>query len=114
MNTIDISQVYDLLYRLGITANYVGFFHTAYAVYLSVRQPEKLLFVTKWLYPEVAKHYQTSWLCVERNIRAASGIAWDQNRAVLEQLAQQTLPVKPTASRFVAILTACLLTQSAA
>lgn len=114
MSTIDISQIYDLLYRLGVTANYVGFFHTAYAVYLSVQQPEKLLYVTKWLYPEVAKHYQSSWICVERNIRTVSGLAWDQNRSILEQLAQQALPAKPTASRFIAILTAYLLAQSAA
>ena len=114
MSTIDISQVYDLLYRLGITANYMGFFHTARAVYLSAQQPEKLLFVTKWLYPEVAKCYQISWLCVERNIRTASGLAWTQNRTMLEQLSHQALPVKPSASRFIAILTAYLLDQSVA
>ena len=26
--------------------------------------------VTKWLYPEVAKHYGTNWKAVERNIRS--------------------------------------------
>ena len=49
------TKVYDLLYRLGATANYTGFFHMAYAVWLCVEQPDRLLLVTKWLYPEVAK-----------------------------------------------------------
>ena len=47
----DAAAVYDLLYRLGITANYTGFFHSAYAVCLVLEQPERLLLVTKWLYP---------------------------------------------------------------
>ena len=54
-------KVYDLLYHLGVTANYTGFFHTAYAVSLCAEQPDRLLLVTKWLYPEVAKQYGTNW-----------------------------------------------------
>ena len=50
----DITDIYDLLYRLGARGNYTGFFQTAYAVYLAVQQPERLLLVTKWLYPAVA------------------------------------------------------------
>ena len=30
------TDIYDMLYRLGVTANYVGFFHTAYAVSLCI------------------------------------------------------------------------------
>lgn len=29
-------EIYDMLYRLGVTANYIGFFHAAYAVLLCV------------------------------------------------------------------------------
>ena len=39
--TFDISEVYDILYRLGITAEYIGFFHTSYAVYLAVLHPKR-------------------------------------------------------------------------
>ena len=44
-----LSEVYDLLYQLGVTANYTVFFHTAYAVSLCLEQPDRLLLVTKWL-----------------------------------------------------------------
>ena len=42
------AQVFDLLYRLGVTANYTGFFHTAEAVAMCVERPDRLLMVTKW------------------------------------------------------------------
>ena len=32
-------------------------------------EPERLLLVTKWLYPDVAKQYGTNWKAVERDIR---------------------------------------------
>ena len=75
-----MTDIYDLLYRLGVTANYTGFFHTAYAVSLCAKQPDRLLLVTKWLYPEVARQYQTNWKAVERNIRTVGDIIWRENR----------------------------------
>ena len=94
----------DLLYRLGITANYVGFFQTACAVSLCVEEPDRLLLVTKWLYPEVAKRYGTNWKAVERNIRTASDVIWKENRPLLEELAGRTLEGQPRAAQLLAIL----------
>ena len=101
-------SVYDLLYRLGVTANYTGFFHTACAVSLCVEQPDKLLLVTKCLYPEIAKRYQTNWKAVERNIRTVGGIIWRENRPLLEELARRPLAVKPRSAQLLAILAASL------
>ena len=109
----ELSAIYDLLYRLGVTATYTGFFHTSYAVYLTIQQPERLLLVTKWLYPEVAKRYGTSWRCVERNIRTVSGVAWSRSRPLLEELARAPLNAAPGTSRFLAILTHPLSGNSA-
>ena len=80
------TDIYDMLYRLGVTANYVGFFHTAYAVSLCIDQPDRLLLVTKWLYPEIAKQYNTNWKAVERNIRMVNAIIWRENRPLLEEM----------------------------
>lgn len=103
-DVLDISEIYALLHQLGITANYTGFFHTAYAVYLAATQPDRLLLVTKWLYPEVAKHYSTNWKCVERNIRTMVNIAWNANPKFLEELARHPLTQKPRTSTFLSIL----------
>ena len=98
------STVHNLLSRLGITANYTGFSYTACAVELCARQPERLQLVTKWVYPEVARRYQTNWKAVERNIRAVSSRAWERNRPLLEHLAGRPLSQRPYAAQMLAIL----------
>ena len=97
-------DIFDLLYRLGISANYTGFFQTACAVKLCRTEPERLLLVTKRVYPAVARLYATSWSAVERNIRTACDIAWKNNRPLLERLAHKPLPQKPYNAQFLAIL----------
>lgn len=114
MSERNTAAIYDILYRLGITANYRGFFHTVCAVDLAAEQPERLMLVTKWLYPEVARRYGTSWQAVERNIRSAADIAWRTDRALLEQMARTELPRRPSASRFLAILVAWLAPEDVA
>ena len=104
----ELVPIYDLLYRLGATANYAGFFHTAYAVSLCAQQSDRLLLVTKWLYPEVAKQYKTSWKAVERNIRTVSATIWRENRPLLEKLAHRHLEHKPRNAQLLSILAASL------
>lgn len=99
-----LCEIFDLLSRLGISANYNGFFQTAYAVELCREEPKRLLLVTKRVYPEVARLCGTSWSAVERNIRTSCGIAWESNRRLLEQLAHKPLPQKPYNAQFLAIL----------
>lgn len=70
--------------------------------------------VTKWLYPEVAKHYATTWSCVEHGIRLAADMAWETNRELLEKLSRHAFEKKPTASKFLAILAAHFFTDPAA
>ena len=106
-----MTDIYDLLYRLGATANYTGFFHTAYAISLCVEQPDRLLLVTKWLYPEVAKQYRTNWKAVERNIRTVSCIIWREGRPLLEELAHRHLEQKPRNTQMLAILVSSLDTR---
>lgn len=101
--------IYDQLYRLGLTANYSGFFHTAYAVRLVIDNPQRLLLVTKWLYPEVAKHYLTTQQAVERNIRTVLNIVWRNNPQKIAELAQHPMYAKPTVSQFISILALSLL-----
>lgn len=114
MSDASLTAIYDILYRLGITANYMGFFYTTYAVHLAIKQPERMMLATKWLYPEVAVYYDTSWYVVERNIRTVAGIAWRTNRPLLEQMARNDLPRRPSASQFLAILVAGLTPEEVA
>lgn len=83
-------EIYELLYRLGVTANYTGFFYTAYAVQLCAEHPDRLMLVTKWVYPDVAKRYRTNWKAVERNIRTAGNVIW-RRQAPSGQLCRQNI-----------------------
>nr|WP_326184800.1 sporulation initiation factor Spo0A C-terminal domain-containing protein [uncultured Oscillibacter sp.] len=107
-------EIYDLLYRFGVSADSIAFFHTAYAVRLAVEQPQLLLLVTKWLYPEVARHYHTNWKAVERNIRRVVAAAWRNEPALLCSLARGPLPGRPAPAQFLSILAAYFSGGSAA
>ena len=104
MGNSESLEIRGLLHHIGITSNYSGFFYTAYAVELVLQDPERLLLVTKCIYPDVAKRFHTSWRCVERNIRTVTRIAWEKNRPFLEELAQHPLSSLPSAGTFLAIL----------
>ena len=101
-------EINELLQELGVTANYMGYYHSSYAVSLAVRDREYLLSVTKSLYPEVARHYNTSATAVERNIRTVVSYVWNHSQGTLMEIARCRLSDKPTASQFIAILAAHL------
>ena len=106
---IGIGEVRELMERLGITLNYKGFYYAVYAVRLAAEKPERLLLVTKWLYPEVARYYETTVNAVERDIRTVVGIIWRENRKALEEIFRCRITAKPTVSQFLAMITSYLL-----
>ena len=106
---LSMEEAHNLLYRLGVTANYTGFFQTAYAISLCMEQQERLTLATKWLYPEVAKRYDTNWKAVERNIRLTVSRIWENNRPLLERVAYRPLTQQPCVSAFLAMSTQYLL-----
>ena len=97
-----LCRAYDLLRRLGGTANYKGFSYAAYAIALCAERPELLLLVTKDLYPAVAKQYQTTWKAVERDIRTLVAMIWAQNSAMLGRIAGSPLEKRPRSAKFIA------------
>ena len=100
----DSAEIYDLLYRLGATATHTGFFHVACAIRLVIQQPERILLVTKWLYPEVAKCYKTNWLAVEQNIRRTIREIWEKDNGLLSELAGTPILIRPKPTEFIQLL----------
>ena len=66
-------------------------------------------YVTKILYPEVAKKYKTTPSRVERAIRHAIEVAWSRGKVdTIEELFGYTISIgkgKPTNSEFIALIT---------
>lgn len=104
MEDREMTDIYNELWSLGIAATYAGFFYAGYVAFLTVNQPECLPFVTKWLYPAVARRYKTTAGVVERDIRTVVEVAWREHSDTLEQFARRRLEKKPTASQLISIL----------
>lgn len=95
--------VYDLLYRLGLTATSSAFFHLSCAVYLASAQPQRLL-SPAWLYPAVARCYRTTPEAVARSIHGLTRRAWQNAPEALSCLAGTPLRSAPAPIRFLTIL----------
>lgn len=93
-----------LLRKLGITANYRGFHYISHAMYLISEDQERLLYVSKLLYPDIAKEYKTDWRAVEHSIRTVINILWKDNSDFLCFMAECQLSRRPAAGKFLAIL----------
>ena len=106
---IHSEDAYHLLHRLGATANYTGFSYLVRALQLCAEEPERLLLVTKWLYPDVAKQYGTNWKAVERNIRTVGRVIWNSNRPLWRIWPAGNSPKSRVRRNWLAILHASLL-----
>lgn len=111
--TDEQKMIADLLYWLGISEKYIGFDYLSYAILLALHQPDRLCLATKWLYPDVAKRFRTSWQTVERGMRYAINLVWTLRRAQLQQLAQFDLPCRPSIGQFLGIIVSYLSEDSA-
>ena len=65
-----------LLLRLGFQAQQIGYRYLREAVLVVCQNPETITSVTKLLYPEVAKRFDTTDKQVERAIRNSIETAW--------------------------------------
>lgn len=100
----DSTEIYKLLTQLGADLHYIGFRYTEYALLLMGEDEQCIHSVTKCLYPEIARRYQTSCHAVERNIRTLSQVAWKSEPGLLQKMAGHSLEKRPTSSQFLAIL----------
>lgn len=97
-----------IIREIGIPAHIKGYQYIREGIMMSVKDPEILNYITKYLYPTIAKKYHTTTSSVERAIRHAIEVAW--NRGKLDSM--ETLfgynvnsgKGKPTNSEFIALI----------
>ena len=102
-------DVTNLLLEIGIPAHIKGYQYIREGIMLSFYDKNMLHYITKCLYPTIAKKYKTTSSSVERTIRHAIEVAFRRgNRQVLEEILSNTIcskKTKPTNSEFIALLT---------
>lgn len=104
-----MSVIGDMLRLIGIGPRYRGHRFLVLAVELAMREGAEDLLVTKTIYPEVARAFQTSWQCVERNIRTVVRHAWEMpDHRYLDALAGHHLESRPSNGEFIRMLAGLL------
>ena len=102
------SQVTAIIHDVGVPAHIKGYQYLREAIIIAVNDMDVINAVTKVLYPEVAKRFNTTPSRVERAIRHAIEVAWD--RGDLETLQKyfgytvSNAKGKPTNSEFIAMI----------
>ena len=104
--TIDpiLTDIHDLLYRLGVKATTQGFFETSCAVFLVMQRPEGSWFSIMELYQKISMIYRTELPDVDPRIRRVVALIWKRNPGLLSRLAGRELQEHPTPRRFIEIM----------
>ena len=103
------NEVTALIRELGIPAHIKGYHYIRDSIILAVNDGHVLNYITKLLYPTIAKKYKTTSSSVERAIRHAIEVAFSRGKAdLLQELFGPSFYVgrgKPTNSEFIALIT---------
>lgn len=98
--------VTSMLMQIGVPAHLSGYKFIRAALLMVMDRPELFSGLTRTLYPEIARQFNTTASCVERAIRHAISLTWDRGggenyRRLLGRQAS-TVGEKPTNSEFLA------------
>ena len=102
-------DITNILLEIGIPAHIKGYQYIREGIIMAFYDRNMLHYITKFLYPSIAKKYKTTSSSVERTIRHAIEVAWRRgDMEVLEEVFGNTVSAgkgKPTNSEFMALLT---------
>ena len=97
-----------MIHGIGVPAHIKGYQYLRDAILMCIQDMEMLNYITKVLYPAIAKKYQTTPSRVERAIRHAIEVAWSRGEiSVIESIFGYTVnrgKGKPTNSEFIALI----------
>ena len=100
--------VTEFIHELGVPAHIKGYQYVRTAIMMVVENMELLNYITKQLYPVIAKKYSTTSSRVERAIRHSIEVAWTRGRPeTMNKIFGYTIDNgkgKPTNSEFIAMV----------
>ena len=106
-NSIE-TMVTGIIHEIGVPAHIKGYQYLREAIIIAVEDMDVINAITKVLYPQVAKTFQTTPSRVERAIRHAIEVAWDRGDLdTLQKFFGYTVSNtkgKPTNSEFIALI----------
>lgn len=105
----DIEKIVtQIIHEVGIPAHIKGYQFIRSAIMMAISDIDSINYITKQLYPSIAKQYQTTPSRVERAIRHAIEVAWNRGKPeIMNELFGYTISSgkgKPTNSEFIAMI----------
>ena len=112
-NTLVI-EIKSTLDKLIAARTSLGYDYIVYGLLLINEDQTRVSNITKALYIDIAAHYETSWSCVEKNIRNTVNAIWtSENKTILEIIFNRTyMDRKPTNKDFIFLSQETVPTQS--
>lgn len=102
------ASITNIIHEIGVPAHIKGYLYLREAISMVYHDIELLGSITKVLYPDIAKKYNTTASRVERAIRHAIEVAWSRgNIESISKLFGYTVSMskaKPTNSEFIAMI----------
>lgn len=102
------AKITNIIHEIGVPAHIKGYLYLREAITMVVDDLELLSAVTKELYPNIAKKFNTTPSRVERAIRHAIEVAWSRGKIdTINRLFGYTVHTdkgKPTNSEFIAMV----------
>ena len=102
------SRVTNILHEIGVPAHIRGYHYMREAILMAVGDLDVLNYITKELYPSIAKKCGTTPSRVERAIRHAIEVAWSRGKIeAIDSMFGYTVSNtkgKPTNSEFIALI----------
>ena len=102
------TRVTNILHEIGVPAHIRGYHYMRSAIVMAVDDIDVLNYITKELYPSIAKKCNTTPSRVERAIRHAIEVAWSRGRVdAIDSIFGYTVSNnkgKPTNSEFIALI----------
>jgi two-component system response regulator (stage 0 sporulation protein A) len=102
------AEITNIIHEIGVPAHIKGYLYLREAISMVIDNVELLSAVTKELYPNIAKIFNTTPSRVERAIRHAIEVAWSRGKVdTINQLFGYTVhntKGKPTNSEFIAMV----------
>lgn len=92
------SEAENVVRRLGILPTYRGYRYLLEGVSLALEDPERLTFVTKGIYLEIARNHQCTAGGVERSIRTVIDVVWERESNQLREVIGYPFSDKPSVS----------------
>lgn len=96
----------DLLRRMGVSGCYRGLSYITQAIGLLVKDPDRIHYIVKGVYLEIAQALGTTSACIERDIRTVLRVIWKHpDHTLLDEVMRHHMLRRPQNREFLEALT---------